>query len=389
MATITFAVEAYDQEHLAALNAGPRSVEIAKLINGGLVVSDTEILIHAMFTEQDPNRIGYDKYYKLAQLFERREDTFRDYFSLSNNDIFATGSQNSTQKGQTERLGVACSILAMNKILGVTEADWERIEESNKSKTLDYQLSVSNGISIVGVESKGTIADNPAKKSSGSTSDMKGSIEAKKKAARLKSKLKFNEEYGVITAIGNKSGIMPRIYLLDPPSEGTDMDPGKIRILNRLRYYKHQLSYVSGFGLLAALENRINIFDKIDDYKNLDGISLAASSGEPIMLPGKYYGRPLIEVNGIIGRCYGERFFRRRTPDWKVPFFGFDRKIFDILAAQKFNNIVEYKSINTDEYSKKITFWANAGEKKSSPFTGNLRYRLNSAGIAYGWVKIE
>lgn len=343
MTIIHFPVQAYDQAHLGLLTRGPRAEAVRKLLKSGLTTTDAAILIHTMFTEQDPNRAGFRSHKELAAKAESREAAFRDYITMTGGKIHAGGGQNTTQKSQTERLGVACAVLAMNEILGTTEADWERIEESNKKKTLDYQLTASDGKSIVAVEAKGTIAEAPEVKSSGSASVMKGDIEAKKKASRAVPGPRAHEEFGVITAIGKQAATTPRIYLLDPPAMGADRDPRRVRLLARMKYYLHHLALTSQFRMLIAVRNRINALVAISRTEELDGVQLTNADGEPFSLPEAFGDRPIVEVGGVVGRVLfrDRRAWKRESSrDGSMLFVGFARNIFPLLVGQKFDDLL-------------------------------------------------
>ncbi len=388
MTAINIPVQAYDQTHLDLLEKSPRAHSIGNLLRAGLQTTDAAILIHSLFTEQDPHRVGFRSYQELAAKAASRESTFRDYINMTEGSVHAIGAQNTTQKNQTERLGVACAVLAMNQVLGTTEADWERIEESNKRKTLDYWRYVSEGKRIVAVEAKGTVAKQPDLQGSGSCSKMKRDIDAKKKELRTTKQVKAHEEFGVITAIGNAPSTQPRMYLLDPKPQGVDRDPHRARVLARMHYYLRHLTLVSQFRMLLALRNRINALAAHSQIDTFAGVRLTDLNGEQFRLRSVFGDRPLVEVNGIVGRILPPPRQGRAGKDLPTLFIGFAKPIFNLLVAQDFNKLLKWRWAEHVESTHRVRVSLSAlNDDHVVEQSGELRLGVNSAGIALGWFR--
>ncbi len=385
MTILTLPVVAYDDKHLAQLLNGPRAANVSRLIQNGLVTTDSAILIHAMFTEQDSTRSGFRSHSELRGKALSRESLFRDYVSMERGTIFSThDSSAAVARPQTERLGVASAVLTMNELLGITEADWERIPESSLQPTLDFGIRASDGSHIITVEAKGTIAESPTLRSSGSTSHAKTSIEEKKAAFRSGPRSAADEAYGVITAIGRSPDTPPAVYLLDPPVEPGLEDPQAFRLLNRLEYYLQHLGLISRFSMLIALRNRLGALRRIGNINILDKESLVRADGGRFFAPAITGGGPFIEVEGVIGRVLLDTARTSNNETRPSPFVGFAREIFDVVASQDFARITQWRWTSPLEYSRPIRLPSVGREDDQHRISGHLTFGVNSAGLAYG-----
>ena len=151
--------------------------------------------------------------------------------------------------------------------------------------------------SIIEVECKGTFDGV-------SRSSMRASIEAKKDVQRNKQN-NNNILYGVITSYYFGNSRPARADILDPEPIEIYSDPYLFRLLNRLKYYLVQFNVFSKAHFLISLSERINILKYTQNYKELDGLSLVNSYGEPFDAPvSLYWKKPLKEEKGIIGQIF-------------------------------------------------------------------------------------
>jgi len=385
---VSIPVLAYDEHHQAVLLRGPRTAAIARLLGAGLCIPVPAIHIHAMFEELDPGKVGFRSYAELARTAANREAQMNDYFDFSGGVLSARPSNNPGARGKmVERMGVACSLLAMNEVIGATEADWRLIPASSKQKTLDFQLVGSNGDSIVSVEAKGTVVDRVDRKSPG-VSKAKASIEAKKLEARSNVHVRAHEEYGVIAALSEQADEGSRIYLLDPPALGADEDPRRFKLLTRIRYYARHLALVSQFRMLLALENRVRAISEVSNYQELDGLSLVGPHGERFALPEALGNRPLVSAPGVFGRILWPRTNGLLEKPERGLFVGFSPKLFDVLASQDFSTIHSLRWTRTTWISEAAVVGVqDANGARTRQLSGSLTWATNSAGVAVGWFQ--
>lgn len=382
MTEFTLSVQPYDDVHKKVLLNGPDGARWKQLFEGGLATSDHELLVHAMFQEQQ-DRDGFRTYEELAALAQSRERQFRDYFELSATGVRARTSASDVPKGQTERLGVAVALMTANRAAGLTTADWRRIEESRAQKTLDHEhrWRASTGERFVRVEAKGTVSPERSHIKTATVSRMKGHIAEKKKDARSGSPGTPSVEYGVITAVSSADG-PPTVFALDPPSPDEQEEPRRERVLARLGFYASFLRLVSRFRMLSALQNRLRALEAVSDLDDLDGLALVDEDGDPVSVPTALGYRRLL-IDGVIGRVLvaPSRRWNRDTPRLDhAQFVGVETRVFEVVAKQNFGHLLAYRA-KRRRHSELVSVALPHGQ---GPLQGRLDFAVTDAGIAFG-----
>ena len=187
----------------------------------------------------------------------------------------------------SEHMGEAIGLSVVSRIHDLTEADWKPIEERRgrgASPTFDFQLA-SDGHHFVQVENKGSsVADNRI---------LDDAIKAQKRRIADK-KLKLRElgekgsdpnpaslRYGTITAVDPRKDGNARCLLADPPPREVDDDPRRFRLLQRMRFLRDWISFISVRSQLAsALSTRVADLEVMRDPFELDRIPLRKGNGE-------------------------------------------------------------------------------------------------------------
>ena len=144
---VSFDIRYYNKNHQIILSKHKYAQRIDSLVINGLTEQVEEFLVYAMFTEQQ-GRPGYRNYPELKKLIRRRIYLIKDYLDISQGTV-----RSLTQKGRrevTERVGVAAALMAINKVFNLNRADWQRIPETSKKLTMDFQIA-SNGNDFVAV----------------------------------------------------------------------------------------------------------------------------------------------------------------------------------------------------------------------------------------------
>lgn len=376
MSDIKLTVEPYDPSDRAELLKGDARQGWQRLFENGLTVSDEQILIHSMFAQQQ-DRDGFRTYDELARRFQDTEREFRSYVAMSEGTIRAL-SKPRDMKVYTERLGVAVAIIAANEVTQITEADWVKIGETNTSKTLDYEWRASDGERFIRLEAKGSVTEGATTRSN--VSDAKKSIREKKETARS-GLTAPSVEYGLITLISTGDH-RPTIFALDPPGPDEPLDPRRERLLGRLAYFASHLALVSRSKMVTVLRNRRNAIASLSDFDELDGLVLERSEGERFYLSRTFGNRPLVELDGVVGRVLRPR--RRPWDDDRPPyarFVGFERDLFEILVRQDFDEILAYRAARRRR-KMNVDLRSESGE----PVGAMADFVVNTAGIAFGAV---
>ena len=153
-----FKVEYYDEQHKSLLKQYSCYDEIEKLVVNCFTVSEEEFHSYALFREQK-NYDGWRTYQELKLKIPSRLLSFKEYFSVNNGLLRSRFSHaNDREKHLTEAIGVGAGLALVSQLYGLTEADWERIPETNE-KDLDFEIA-SNGKEYIEVEVKGAVVQN-------------------------------------------------------------------------------------------------------------------------------------------------------------------------------------------------------------------------------------
>lgn len=334
---VEFSVEYYDAEHKQKLSNYPSVQAIESLVTTGLAVEEIEIVTMTLFREQKVHP-GFRGYHDLKKYAPGEIGKFRRYFDISSGTIRAIFDGNNTPTECIDGVGVAGALLAMNKIFGLHEADWEKLKVGSV-KDLDYMypstgLLASTGTQFIEVEAKGSVVRSAEMK--GEVSNAMGDIRRKKEVQR--SRGNNNELFGVITSIPTGSNEKARCRLLDPPAQPVGMNAGKYKLLARLTYYLGSISRFSQLRMLTALSNRIRAISRVDDYAALNELPLVDARGEPFRFhPSLEQYKTTSKNDKVVGRVFPisqDEYF----------FYGFDVAIFDLVAEQNFESIVAFRS---------------------------------------------
>jgi hypothetical protein len=224
--------------------------DIHRISKTGLQVTDVELMTFGMFHEWDYRLLGYRTHRDLESRARERWPFFRDYVDMEHGVLRL---RRDPASDIVERLGVATSLALVSKVLGLTEADFEKIPVSSVRKSLDYSVrfGCATPQRICEVEAKGT-HDN--KSTSGQIQD----IRAKKAAPNQR---KADLRLGVVADVAKSSDRDTKLILVDPPAEGSDATAYVLKLLIRLRFYLRQLLMFTKGHYGVALANRLVLLE--------------------------------------------------------------------------------------------------------------------------------
>jgi len=332
-----FQVSYYDDNHRAKLLNHKYFYKLEGLVNQGLDVDDDEFIIYSIFREQK-NYPGWRTYQELKDHLPDRINTFRKYFDTSSGTLRAMFPSKDFDLVQTESSGVAASLLLMNRIYDLHEADWQRIPITKK-KSLDFEFA-SNGTEYIQVEAKGTVFDDGQHPKA---SSQKSSIEAKKEAQRKTNPGNISF-FGVITGIPHHHTVSSQCLLLDPPADVIAEDPKKYQLLARLYFYAEYLRTLSRSNLVMALMNRIQDLQISERYLDFDGIPLLNTYGEKLVVPpASIYNKSLMSdrIAGNFFPISGTEFF----------YSAINLEVYRLIVNQVFDDIRSYRSESIESSS--------------------------------------
>lgn len=320
----------YNDEHRDILMKHRYAHRIKNLVDFGLSEKEKEFRVNAMFTEQD-GRPRFRNYSELKRLVPSRIRLIEDYIDTSNGTVrsLIPGGKREV----TERVSVATALSVMNQVFNLHRADWERIPETSKRKTMDFQLA-SDGNDFILVEAKGTVFETG---NLNRDADLKQHIKDKKQA-HLAENHNLTSLFGIITGIPCQLGKTAQCLLLDPLFENIEMDPAKYRLLARLYFYSRILRVISCGQLVRALLNRIAVLTRSSNYTEFDGLPLVDVYEKPIVPPpentSSIWNKTVVK-NKIVGQMF---------PVSKTEFFYFaiDMDVYNLMIEQNYKTIREF-----------------------------------------------
>jgi len=341
---VRFNIDYFNDAHRDKLMKHKYANRIKHLVDFGLSEKEKEFLVYAMFTEQD-GRPRFRNYSELRRLVPSRIQLLKDYIDTSNGTVRSLVPARKNKV--TERVGVATALLVMNGVFDVHRADWERIPETSRRKTMDFQLA-SDGTDFILVEAKGTVFETGnLHRDSGLEQHIKD-----KKVAHLAGNPNLTSLFGVITGIPCQSDKTTQCLLLDPLFEDIEMDPAKYQLLSRLYYYSRILRVISRGQLVRALLNRIEVLKRSSNYIEFDGLPLVDIYEEPIIPPpentSSIWNKTVVK-DKIVGQMF---------PISKTDFFYFaiDMVIYRLMVEQDFKAIRNFRSTLSEQFIRSVIY---------------------------------
>ena len=341
---VKFDIDYYNNEHQEKLLKHKYANRIKHLVDFGMSEKVNEFQVYAMFIEQD-NRPRFCNYSQLKQLVLSRTQLLKDYIDTNGGTVRSLVPPGKNQI--TERVGVATALLIMNHIFDLHRADWERIPETSKRRTMDFQIA-SNGSDFILVEAKGTIFETG---NLHRNAELEANIKEKKRA-HLTENPNLTSLFGVITGIPCQLNKNAQCLLLDPLIEDIEMDPEKYRLLSRLIFYSRILRVISAGQLVRALLNRIEVLKRSHNYKEFDGLPLVDIYEEPIIPPpnnpSSVWNKTVVK-DKIVGQMF---------PLSKTDFFYFaiDMDIYRLMVEQSFKAILAFRSNLSEQFIERVTY---------------------------------
>ena len=281
--TVKVAVEFYDAAEKQKLLQYPTNAVMENLVKSGLEIPSEEFLTYYLFHKKRPGMEGWRNYRDVGAKIGYALAELTDWVEFNGKSVSTPADVGSQDKAITERIGESIGLSVVGSIHGLTAADWERIQIGSYP-SFDYQLA-SDGKDVIQMEAKGSAAkDNSAKTSS--VSKHKASILGKKKAIAEREKLNdypypADLRYGTITVMGESVNDPVKCLLVDPPADGDGTAAQRFRLLQRMRFLRDWISFISPRSQLSsALQTRLAALERLPDPFLLDGVPLLKGNGK-------------------------------------------------------------------------------------------------------------
>lgn len=292
-ASIRVDVQYLNATHEAALQQYPKAKEIAELVKNGIEVPTTEFLTHYLFFRRRPGKEGWRNYQQLGQRICTALNYLDEWVDFNGTSINLPYDIGKLEHGVIEHIGESIGLSVVNRIHGLTEADWDYIPTKpgrKGRKTLDYQVA-SDGSNIVQVEAKGSTVVNQNGTTPLFTSQNKHV--AAKKASSIaweqanQHAYSVDARYGTITQIGSDAKVPVRCFLLDPPSDG-GTDALRMKLVQRLRFVSDWVTFLSSRSqLAAAISTRVEAIESMANPFELEGVDILRGNGKHFDIEGR------------------------------------------------------------------------------------------------------
>lgn len=349
--TISVDVEYYNSTEKGKLENYSSADLIKKVAGRAIEVPTVDFLTYYIFYKKTPGKDGFSNFDELSDKFSHALSDLDGYFSFDADSLRTNEGENFRNTAVSERIGEAIGISVVNKIHGLTRADWNKIDEirgTSAKKTFDYEYEIgSDGKNIIHIENKGSLVDDNSRKCT-NISKHKSNIVNKKVKIRADKAYPYPSDimYGTIGAIDSETKRNAKCWLLDPEPEEIDIDPLKLRLLNRYDYLLSIIRMISPRSqLTTALTTRFYDLAAIMDFKALDGLPVRMANGEKFShYDGEYVSSPLYAGNksrlskgNSIGKvvAYGEE---------QLLYLGIDMDVVNTLVTQDFEKIIQYSN---------------------------------------------
>ncbi len=282
--TVKVAVEFYNAAEKQKLLKYPTHAVMERLVKSGLEIPTEEFLTYYLFHKKRPGKEGWRNYAEVGRKIGHALAELSEWVDFNGESVSTPADLAGQDRAITERIGESIGLSVVSHMHGLTAADWDRIPIGRYS-SFDYQIA-SDGKHIIQMEAKGSSASDNSRKTS-SVSQHKTSIADKKKAIaerEMQNAYAFPADlrYGTIAVMGESVDDPVKCLLVDPPADGDGTKAQRFRLLQRMKFLRDWISFISPRSQLAsALQTRLAALERLPDPFLLDGVPLLKGSGKP------------------------------------------------------------------------------------------------------------
>ena len=352
--TIQVDVQYYDAAERQKLLRYPTRAVMEELVKEPLEVPKEEFLTYYLFHRIKLGTPGYQDYATVSRRLHYWLSAIGECIDYEGNTIRTPEGAERQLTEVSEHVGEAVGLALMNRIHGLTEADWRPIPEQRgrgSAPSFDFQIA-SDGEHFVQVETKGSsVSDN--RLLSDAFRAQKRKIDEKK--AKLAALGKQGQDthpaslrYGTITVVDGRKDGSVRCLLTDPPPDPTDDTPQRFKLLNRMRHLRDWISFISPRSpLAAALATRLADLEAVANPFELGGVPLRRGNGEPFEFEpfdsvtrrhSTFMASKSRVTDGPAGGAVVQLL------DSELLFLGIREELLTLATSQEFEEILRYKA---------------------------------------------
>lgn len=376
--TIRVKVDYYSQAEKAKLLGYPTSTEIEALVADGIEIPTGEFLTYYLFHRKRPGKAGWQDYDQISIKIGRALAYLGEWVDFNGVSISCPADVNHPGRDIVEHVGESIGMSVVGRLHGLTVIDWDSIQEQQGIQTFDYQMA-SDGKRVVQVESKGSsTTDNSI--ITPTVRSHRHNIAHKKLTINQSQGYPYPADlrYGTIAVLGQNPKVPVRCLLVDPEPEGSEERARKLRVVQRMRFLRDWIAFLSPRSQLAsALSTRLASLEELEDPFQLDGIALRKGNG------GLFdYGAEGFSVRGH------SPFFANKSrvtdgpaggvtlqlPDGNLFFLGIREDVLELAASQQLGALLEFKTPRTSTF-KQVDCLFSEGRMRSLPAPQLVRER--------------
>ena len=315
-------------------------------------IPTAEFLAYWLFEDKNPDDPLVRDFEALAALASEAIPDLRNNFESTDSTIRARIRKTGQERPPDipTRLGVAIGLSVVNQIVGLTRADWSKIDKSRSNKRenprFDYELAATP-VGLVALENKGGIVRDNTKKGP-AVSKRKREIEECKTSLRPS-----YEEVPLIGTIGvadSRDDSQLKCWLLDPPMPNpSNLPPEVFRVLNRLRFQRSlvQMILPMSHAVHNAMREREMDILREQSIGSFEGKSLRYPSGGRINL--KWKAERKVHAIGKNGLWVG---MVTKLKHDRILFAGLGKRWVDAALRQELRFVSEFDGISASGDSK-------------------------------------
>jgi|ERR1044071_312787 hypothetical protein len=385
---IVVALDFYNDQEKAKLLAYPTAPKIVHVVKHGLKIPTPEFLTYFLFHRKRPGVPGYRRYQDIQQKIGIALSMLDEFVNFNGQSIDWPKEAINQIGYVTEYIGESIGLAAINRIHGLTQADWVKITEihgPNAPPVFDYEQLATDGENLIQLETKGSSVKDNSQLTDVIRAHKANITKKKRRIAELKTQYPYPSSirYGTITAVSAQPGSTLKCWLLDPDPEPLATNPRNLRLLNRMRFLRDWISFISARSqLAAALATRIADLEAMANPFELDTVPLRKGNNNPFHFEifttatqrhSTFFSNKSRVKDGPAGGVL------LQTSDTALFFLGIREELLSLACEQVFGSILDYKA-DVGSILKRVECVLSQGRFKRFKLPASVRNSVRVSG---------
>lgn len=354
LATLKIDIAFYDDNEKQKLLAYPTAATMQALVSQPVEIPRAEFLTYYLFHHIKVGKPGYRDYDTVARKVHLWLSAIGECIDYDGDSVRTPQGASRQLIEVSEHVGEAIGLSVMNRIHGLTEADWAPIPEQrgrSAKPSFDFQVA-SDGKHFVQVETKGSSVPNNRVLSDAVKAQKRKIDKKKEKLAELakngKDPYPAAFRYGTITVVDHRKDGNVRCLLTDPPPDQFAENPANFRLISRLENLRDWVSFIGPRSpFAAALASRVAALKKLKSPFDLDDVPLERGTGEsfeiePYGFPGGKHSSFMSSKSRVVDDPSGGVVIQ--LSDDALFFFGIREELLVKASKQSLEELFHYEA---------------------------------------------